>query len=178
MKYQFFEKKVDVSDVLKEYAQKKITKLDKYFKSEAEASVSFVRENNRHITEVTLSHDGMFFRSTQQNEDLYAAIDSSVAAIERQIHKNKTRLEKRLRKGAFEREIPMTSPEPDVEEEVDFNIIREKRFDLKPMTPEEAILQMNLLGHQFYVFKNFARGATTAVVYKRNDGGYGLIEGN
>lgn len=176
MKYHFFEKKVDVSDALREYAQKKIGKLEKYFKNEAEASVSFIREGGRHMTEITVSNEGMFFRAKEHSDDLYAGIDSGVSAIERQIHKNKTRLEKRLRQGAFEREIPSTLPVPEIDEDTDFTIIREKRFNLKPMTPEEAILQMNLLGHEFFVFKNFARNAGIAVVYKRRDGGYGLIE--
>lgn len=178
MKYHFFEKKVDVSDALREYAQKKIGKLDKYFKNESDASVSFIREGGRHVTEITVSNEGMFFRAKENSDDLYASIDSGVAAIERQIHKNKTRLEKRLRQGAFEREIPSTMPTPEIDEDTDFTIIREKRFDLKPMTPEEAILQMNLLGHEFFIFKNFARNANIAVVYKRKDGGYGMIEGN
>ena len=176
MKFQFFEKKVDVSDALREYAQKKISKLDKYFKNEAEASVAFIREANRHVVEITVANEGLFYRSKENRDDMYAAIDGGLAAIERQIHKNKTRLAKRLRAGAFEREIPSVSVEPVVEEEMEFPIVRVKKFDLKPMTPEEAILQMNLLSHEFYVFKNFQRGGAVGVVYKRKDGNYGLIE--
>lgn len=178
MKFQFVEKKLDISDALKEYAQKKIGKLDKYFKTEADAQVRFYSEGGRRILEVTVSNEGLHYRAKIQEDDIYAAIDSSVAAIERQIHKNKTRLEKRLRQGAFEREIPPTMAEPIVDEEMEFPIIRVKKFALKPMTPEEAILQMNLLGHEFFVFKNFARGGSFAVVYRRHDGGYGLIEEN
>ncbi len=178
MKFQFIEKKLDISDALKEYAQKKVTKLDKYFRTEADAQVRFYSEGGRHILEVTVSNEGLHYRSKIQEDDMYAAVDSSVAAIERQIHKNKTRLEKRLRQGAFEREIPVTMVEPVVDEETEFPIIRTKRFALKPMTPEEAILQMNLLGHEFFVFKNFTRGGSFAVVYRRHDGGYGLIEEN
>ncbi|MDR1736751.1 MAG: ribosome-associated translation inhibitor RaiA [Oscillospiraceae bacterium] len=177
MKYHFFEKKVDISEELREYAQKKIGKLEKFFKVESDASVSFIREGNRHITEITVANDGVIFRARENSDDMYAGIDSGVSAIERQIRKNKTRLEKRLRHGAFEREIPVTTPDSAIEEDTDFTIIREKRFDLKPMTPEEAILQMNLLGHQFFMFKNFARNAAIAVVYRRESGGYGLIEG-
>ena len=176
MKYQFYEKRVDVTEALREYAQKKIGKLDKFFKTDSEASIAFIREGTRHMTEITIANEGMFFRAKDISDDLYAGIDSGVAAIERQIRKNKTRLAKRLRQGAFEREIPPTTPVPeDIEEEADFPIIREKRFDLKPMTPEEAILQMNLLDHEFFIFKNFARSAQIAVVYKRKDGGYGMI---
>ena len=176
MKFQFVERRMEVSDALKEYAQKKIGKLDKYFKKEAETQVTFSTERNRNILEVTVNNDGMFYRSKEEGADVYASVDAAVAAMERQIHKNKTRLEKRLRQGAFEREIPSTMAEPVVDEERDFPIIRTKRFALKPMTPEEAILQMNLLGHEFFVFRNFAGSGSFAVVYRREGGGYGLIE--
>ena len=178
MKFQFIEKKLDVSDALKEYAQKKIGKLEKYFKTEAEAQVRFFTEGGRNALEVTVNNDGLNYRAKILNEDLYVAIDSSLAAIERQIHKNKTRLEKRLRKGAFEREIPAEVSVPAVDEEHEFNIIKVKRFAIKPMTPEEAILQMNLLGHEFFVFKSFSNSGSISVVYRRADGGYGLIEEN
>ncbi|MDR0248274.1 MAG: ribosome-associated translation inhibitor RaiA [Oscillospiraceae bacterium] len=177
MNFRFHEKKVDVSDTLREYAVKKLGKLDKYFKNEAEATVAFLKEAGRYVVEVTIANEGLYFRSKENRDDMYAAIDSGLAAIERQIHKNKTRLSKRLQKGAFEREVPSVILEPIVEEEEDFPIVRVKRFDLKPMTPEEAILQMNLLSHEFYVFKNHRSGGDTAVVYKRKSGGYGLIEG-
>jgi putative sigma-54 modulation protein len=174
VKYQFFEKKVDGSDALREYSQKKIGKLDKFFKEESDASISFVREGGRFITEVTLHNDGLYFRAKSNVNDFYAAIDSNVSAIERQIHKYKTKLEKRLHKGAFEREIPATDLS-EITEETEFPIIRSKRFDFKPMTPEEAILQMNLLNHQFYIFRNSLEKSEVSVVYHRNDGGYGLI---
>ena len=117
----------------------------------------------------------MFFRAQNTANDMYAAIDDIEDMIERQIRKNKTRLEKRLRAGAFEREAALASAE-DVYEEEEFNVIRRKRFAIKPMTTEEAILQMNLLGHEFYAFKNAEDENRYCVVYKRNDGGYGLIE--
>ena len=106
---------------------------------------------------------------------MHASIDSAVAAIERQIRKNKTRLEKRLREGAFEKEAMATGTEA-VEEDHEFDIIRTKKFSIKPMTVEEAVLQMNLLEHEFYVFKNLEVEENFAVVYKRKKGGYGLIE--
>ena len=109
---------------------------------------------------------------------MYASIDSAVAAVEKQIRKNKTRLTKRLRDGAFEREVkPSVTYQPDDEEEQDFLITRTKQFPLKPMTPEEAILQMNLLGHEFFVFKNHENRDAFSVLYRRKDGNYGLIEG-
>jgi len=108
---------------------------------------------------------------------MQASIDSAVAAIERQIRKHKTRLEKRLRDGAFERELS-TSVKHDAhdDEEKDFKIVRSKKFPLKPMTPEEAVLQMNLIDHEFFVFKNQNNDDTFSVVYKRKKGDYGLIE--
>jgi putative sigma-54 modulation protein len=104
---------------------------------------------------------------------MFASIDSACAAIERQVRKNKTRLEKKLRDGAFER-TSQPVPEDD-EEEPEFNIVREKRFSIKPMTPEEAILQMDLLGHEFFAFRNEQEEDTFAIVYRRKNGGYGLI---
>jgi putative sigma-54 modulation protein len=176
LKVQFTDKKVEVSDALREYAEKKLTKLDRYFKHDAEARVVFAVERGRHQVEITVSHSGTAYRASECTNDMYASIDSAVAYIERQIHKFKTKLEKRLRQGAFEREVPTAMADPVVDEEQEFNIIRVKKFALKPMTPEEAILQMNLLNHEFFAFRNFENGGVFSVVYRRNDGGYGLIE--
>ena len=114
----------------------------------------------------------MFYRVSELTSDMHASIDSACASIERQIKKNKTRLEKRLREGAFEREFEAAIPE---EEEKDFEIVRSKRFPIKPMTVEEAILQMNLLEHEFFAFKNQDADNAFAIVYRRKNGGYGLI---
>ena len=110
---------------------------------------------------------------------MHASIDSACALIERQIRKNKTRLEKKLREGAFEREIKPDFIPAEAEEagEEDLSIVRTKRFSLKPMTPEEAVLQMNLLEHSFFAFRNMDDGDSFSVVYKRKQGGYGLISG-
>ena len=179
MKIVFTEKKVEVSEALREYAEKKLSKLDRYFKHDAEARIAFRIERGRHQIEVTVFHDGMVYRAAENTNDMYASIDSAATYIERQIHKYKTKLGKRLRQGAFEREIPSSAAEPamEVDEEVDFAIIRTKKFDLKPMTPEEAILQMNLLNHQFFVFRNSSMGGAFSVAYKRSHGGYGIIVG-
>lgn len=174
MKFHYLEKRVDVSNELKQYAEKKIGKLEKFFKMESDAQITFTGEGNRQTLEVTVSNDGMYYRAHDTNNDMFAAVDKVVTAIERQIRKNKTRLMNRLHQGAFEREAAV--PHDDVAEEQDFEIIRTKRFVLKPMTPEEAILQMNLLNHEFFVFRNFASGGSFAVVYRRSGGGYGLIE--
>ena len=179
MKYTFTEKKYDATPELRAYAEKKIGKLEKYFHKEAEAFVTLYSERGRHTAEVTIKHNGMFYRGTESTSDMFASVDSAVAAIERQIRKNKTRLEKRLRDGAFEKEAAaaaQAAEEADVEEETEFPIIRNKRFAVKPLTAEEAILQMNLLEHEFYVFKNRDNNEDFAVVYKRKNGGYGLID--
>ena len=175
MKCTFTEKRYEASGDLRAYAEKKIGKLEKFFKNESEAYVTFFSERGRYTVEVTINNNGMFYRVTETTSDMHASIDSAVAAIERQIRKNKTRLEKRLREGAFEKEALAVGTEP-VEEDHEFDIIRTKKFSIKPMTVEEAVLQMNLLEHEFYVFKNLEDEENFAVVYKRKKGGYGLIE--
>ncbi|MDD6188193.1 MAG: ribosome-associated translation inhibitor RaiA [Clostridiales bacterium] len=175
MKFVYTEKKINVRDSVKEYAEKKIGKLDRLFKDESTAYVTFSVEKTRCIVELTVKTNGMFFRVSESTSDMFASIDSAVAAIERQVRKNKTRLEKRIREGALEREfIPSVAIEP--EEETEFKVVRTKRFAIKPMSVEEAILQMNLLDHEFFVFKNQDEDGGFSVVYKRKDGGYGLIE--
>jgi putative sigma-54 modulation protein len=178
MKFKFTEKKVRATPELREYAEKKVGKLDRFFRNESEAFVTFSIERGRHIIEVTLNNNGTFYRVTEATSDMYASIDSAVAAIERQIRKHKTRLSKRLREGALEQRepAPPLGLDAEEEEEREFDIVRTKIFPIKPMTPEEAILQMNLLEHKFFVFKNQDKDDVFSVVYKRNQGGYGLIE--
>ena len=177
MKIHFIEKKLQIDPEVKSYAEKKVGKLDKFFRIESEATVTFSVERGRCRAEVTLNNNGMFYRASELTNDMHASLDSACALIERQIRKNKTRLEKKLRDGALEREI---SPEYIAAEEVAdepevFEIVRTKRFSLKPMTPEEAILQMNLLEHEFFAFLNMEDNDSFSVVYKRKNGGYGLI---
>lgn len=176
MKFTFTEKRLEASSDLREYAEKKIGKIDKFFKSESEAFVTFSTERGRFRAEVTLKNNGMFYRVSELTSDMYASIDSACAAIEQQIRKNKTRLEKRLRDGAFEREVkPYYDPGYDDEGYEEFNVVRTKRFPMKPMTVEEAVLQMNLLRHEFFAFKNQEDDGAFSVVYRRKNGGYGLI---
>jgi len=171
MIFTFTGKKMDVTEDLRAYAERKIGKLDRLFRNESEAFVTFSMERGRCRAEVTLRNNGMFYRVSELTSDMYASIDSAVAAIERQIRKNKTRLEKKLRENAFERStVVEVDEQPD-----DFEIIRAKRFSMKPMQVEEAVLQMELLGHEFFAFKNEDEDGAFAVVYKRKNGGYGLI---
>ena len=173
MKFTITEKKIKVSDEIKEYAERKVGKIDRFFRGDAEAFITFSSERGRDKAEVTIENNGMFYRVSELTSDMHASIDSACASIGRQIMKNKTRLEKRLREGVFEKE-PAESFSPDEEEAV-FEIVRSKRFPIKPMTPEEAILQMNLLEHEFFAFKNQSEGNAFSIVYRRKNGGYGLI---
>lgn len=171
MIFTFTGKKMDVTDDLRAYAERKIGKLDRLFRNESEAFVTFSTERGRCRAEVTLRNNGMYYRVSELTSDMYASIDSAVAAIERQIRKNKTRLEKKLRENAFERSAVVEADEQPEE----FEIIRAKRFSMKPMHVEEAVLQMELLDHEFFAFKNEDEDGVFAVVYKRKSGGYGLI---
>lgn len=174
MKFTFTCKKVALNDSIKEYAEKKFSKLDRYFREEATALVTFaVEKNHRCVVEVTIRGGDMLFRAQEEapDGDMRGAIDVAVSYIDRQIRKNKTRLSKKLRtEGAVAADDVF-----EVAEETEFDIVRTKRFAVKPMTAEEAILQMNLLDHNFFVFRNEDTNAIS-VVYKRKSGGYGLIE--
>ena len=177
MKFTFTEKRMDSSEELRAYAEKKISKLDRFFKSEGEAYVTFSIERGRFLAEITIRNGSLYFRASELTQDMYASIDSGVAAIERQIRRNKTRLSKRLREGVLERDaVPAYAAQADEDEgDDDFKIVRMKHFAIKPMSAEEAILQMNLLDHEFFVFRNMDEDEAISVVYKRKKGGYGLI---
>lgn len=164
-------RKIDISTGMRGYTEKKLAKLDKFFGEAAEVQVTLSVEKDRQTAELTIYYGGFVYRAENTTEDMYASIDTAVDLIERQIRKNKTRLEKKLRGGAFD--IPQ---EVSVEtEETEFKIVKSKKHAIKPMSPEEAILQMNLLGHEFFVFHNDETDKID-VVYKRKDGNYGLIE--
>lgn len=175
MKFQFTEKKVSLPASVHAYAEKKVMKLERFFKDDAEALVAFSVEKDRNRAEITVHAANTYFRASEATSDMYASIDAAVATIERQIRKNKTRLARRLRQDAFVRTAEVTSFAPEQEESA-FEIVRTKQFPMKPMTREEAILQMNLLEHSFFAFRDEENEEAFAVVYKRNDGGYGLIE--
>jgi putative sigma-54 modulation protein len=175
MRFQFTEKKVSLPANVHAYAEKKVMKLERFFQDNAEALVAFSVEKDRNKVEITIHAANTYFRASESTSDMFASIDAAVATMERQIRKNKTRLARRLRQDAFVRTAEVTSFVPE-EEEAAFDIIRVKEFPMKPMTREEAILQMNLLEHTFFAFRDEENRGAFAVVYKRNDGGYGLIE--
>lgn len=170
MKINFTARQMKVFDVVKEVVEKKLAKLDKFFPDEAEMDLTFSMANNLETVEITIRSDGMVFRAEESADTFANAVDNAIEALERQIRKNKTRLQKRVRDEGFriaEEDLP------DVEEEIMINV-RTKAFPFKPMSVEEAILQMDMLGHSFFVFKD-AQDLETCVVYRRKNGGYGLI---
>ena len=174
MKFQFSEKKVKLPRNVHDYAEKKVMKLARYFEEDAEALIVFSVEKNRNKVELTVHGAGTWFRASEATSDMFASIDAAVGTIEGQIRKNKTRLARRLRQDAFTRTVEETSFVPEPED--DLNIVRIKSFYFKPMTREEAVMQMNLLEHNFFAFRDEDNGGTFAVVYRRKDGGYGLID--
>ena len=176
MKFQYSEKKVKLPGNVHAYAEKKVMKLGRYFEEDAEALVVFSVEKNRNKVELTVHGAGTWFRASESTSDMFASIDAAVGTIEGQIRKNKTRLARRLRQDAFVRSVQEeTSFAPDAVED-DLTITRVKSFYFKPMTREEAVLQMNLLDHNFFAFRDEDNDGSFAVVYRRNDGGYGLID--
>ena len=179
MKFVFTDKKVNLPNKVHAYAEKKVGKLDRYFKADAEAAIVFSVEKDRNNVELTVRSGSTIIRVSESTSDMFATIDAAVSSVERQLRKNKARLEKRLRQGAFERTLDaseITSFAPDEPEEGEYRIVRSKTFPIKPMTRDEAILQMNLLGHSFFAFKDEEADGSFAVVYRRYDGDYGLIE--
>ena len=170
MKITIYGKQMTVRDSLKAAVEKKLSKFDKFFGEDTEAFVTCKVRKGVKIIEITVNYGGTTFRCEEENETFITALDRAVEGLERQIRKNKTRLEKKVKTNAF-----AIAEEYDDEyvEEGDFEI-RVKTFPFKPMTPEEAILQMNLIGHTFYAFTD-ADSGDVCVVYKRKEGSYGLI---
>ena len=175
MKFQFSEKKVKLPENVHAYAEKKVMKLARFFEEDAEALIVFSTEKNRNKVELTVHGAGTWFRAHESTSDMFASIDAAVGTIEGQIRKNKTRLARRLRQDAFTRSVEETSFVAEEPEE-EIRIVRSKRFRFAPMTREEAILQMNLLDHNFFAFRDLDNGGCFAVVYRRNDGDYGLMD--
>lgn len=170
MKITVIGKKCTPRDSFKERAEKRLKKVEKFFGADAEAKITATVEKNEQIVEVTIFHDGYIFRSQERAVNMNDALDRCADSIVRQIRKNKTKVEKKLRQGAFDAYEAIDTFEP----EDSYDVVRSKEINLKPQSVDEAILQMNLLDHQFYVFLNSANDKI-CVVYSRKDGGYGLI---
>jgi putative sigma-54 modulation protein len=179
MKYNVRGENIEVTPAIREYVEKKISKLERYFTEAPDSKVNVNLKFNQDKTskvEVTIPLPHLVLRAEETNEDMYAAIDLITDKLERQIRKHKTKVNRKFReKGTFPIAFT-TSENTDIhDDDDDLEVVRTKRFDLKPMDSEEAILQMNMLGHSFYVFTN-AETNRTNVVYRRKDGRYGLIE--
>ncbi|NLB81737.1 MAG: ribosome-associated translation inhibitor RaiA [Clostridiaceae bacterium] len=173
MKITIVARKFELTQQLKDYIEKKFGKLNKFFSDDSDARITLSVEKLDQKVEATIFSQNMIYRVEEKTTDMYSTIDKAVDSVERQIRKNKTRLVKRLREGSI---ANLThGADNNVEEETEFNIVKTKRFETKPMSADEAILQMNLLGHEFFVFENDLSGKTT-IVYKRKDRNYGLIE--
>ncbi|WP_312643708.1 ribosome hibernation-promoting factor, HPF/YfiA family [Hydrogenoanaerobacterium sp.] len=164
-------RKTTVRDSFKERCEKKLGKLDRFFSDDAKATVVVTNEHERETVEVTIQSQGMFFRCEKTTADRLDSLDAVVDSLFRQIVKNKQKLGKRVRDEAF------TSSEVDLLEQdvAEYHVVKIKKFPMKPMAIDEAILQMNMLGHEFYMFRNCEDNEIN-VVYKRNNGDYGLIE--
>lgn len=176
MKFNIIGRKYDLTDKIKDYTEKKLSKLDKFFKDESEARVVIGTIKDNDYIEATIYAGGMIYRAEASDKEILAAIDKIVDVIERQIRKNKTRLEKKIKREAIaDNQLISGSAYTDGEETREFEIVKTKRFVVKPMGAEEAVLQMNLLGHSFFVFKNMDTNEMN-VVYRRKDGKYAIIE--
>lgn len=176
MKFNIIGRKFTVTDNVRNYVEKKLSKLDKFFKDEPNARIVMGTIKNNEYIEAQINAGGIIFRAEAEDSEMLAAIDRIVDIIERQIRRNKTRLAKRLRENSLD-DIQLISGASFVDEDdnTEFEIVKTKRFEVKPMTVEEAILQMKLLGHDFFVFKNVDTNEMN-VVYARKDGKYALIE--
>lgn len=168
MKVTITAKKLNISQSFTDYAEQKLNaKLDRFFPDEAEAKITLAERREMIILELTVKYNGIIYRAEQTAKDKNDALDVTVDRIIRQIRKQKTKVEKSLRAGAF------AGLEPE-NEETEYEVIRHKSFKLRPMTVDEAILQMNLLGHKFFMFKDAETGATN-VVYARDEGNYAVL---
>lgn len=180
MNYNIRGQRFQVTDALRDYTEKKLSRLEKYFEEPiaSEITVTLAVTKGKHTVEVTIPLTGVMLRAEEKSEDMYASIDLVVDKLERQIRKHKTKVNRKFRQGSGVRALFKEEGSAVgvlEQEEEDLELVRTKRFALKPMDVEEAILQMNMVGHNFFVFSN-VDSKEVSVVYKRSDGKYGLIE--
>ncbi|MBB6445129.1 ribosome hibernation-promoting factor, HPF/YfiA family [Bacillus benzoevorans] len=180
MNYNIRGENIEVTPAIRDYVEKKIAKLERYFTETPAANVNVnlkTYTDKKAKVEVTIPMQNLVLRAEEVHDDMYAGIDLITDKLERQIRKHKTKVNRKMReKGSLNTLFATVNDEPAaVEDDNELELVRQKSFDLKPMDSEEAILQMNMLGHSFYVFTN-ADTNRTNVVYKRKDGRYGLIE--
>ena len=175
MKIAITSRKVNLRDNFKERVEKKLSKFNRIFDEDAQANVTVTLEKNRQTVEITIRQNGMVYRAEQTAEEMNDALDAVIDVLGRQIRKNKCRLEKKMRAAVLDDFLAQEELEEDDMEEKEYEVVRSKRFPVKPLDVEEAILQMNMVGHQFYMYRNAETGEINAV-YRRKDGTYGLLE--
>ncbi|WP_371372056.1 ribosome hibernation-promoting factor, HPF/YfiA family [Sporomusa aerivorans] len=171
-------KNIEITPALKDYVSKRVGKVTKYFDSATMGEITAILtvSKGRHIVEVTVPINGILLRGEEATTDMYASIDLVIEKLEKQIEKYKTKLSRKLKSGAFKTElVPAAMLASEATDEEEFSIVKTKRFAVKPMAVDEAVMQMNLINHDFYVFTN-AETEEVNVVYRRKDGQYGLIE--
>lgn len=175
MKITMTGKQIELTEGLKARVEERFAKLDKYFYKETAVFVTLSVQKEDQVVEATIHSGGLLLRVEETTADMYTSIDNAVDILERQLRKNKTRLEKRMKREYIENVIfdNIEVPEDVISDEI--KIVRVKKFENKPMSPEEAVLQMDLIGHSFFIFTNSETNATS-VVYRRMKGDYGLIE--
>ena len=174
MKYNIVGRKVNLRDNFKERVYKKLGKFEKIYSEDAEANVKVTLEKNRQTVEVTIYDNGMTYRAESTAPEMNDALDAVVDILGGQIRKNKAKLSKKLRADSIEQYFA-EEPDTDVFPEESYNVVKTKNFVVKPLSVEEAILQMNMIGHEFFMFLNSATNQL-CVVYKRKDNTYGLLE--
>ena len=173
MKVTVVAKNIELTSALKESVERKISKLNKYFDSNIEARATLSVQKNRQIIEVTIPFNGVILRGEESTDDMYKSIDLVGAKLEKQIQKQRTKLSRKNASGSLR--FPSFNASDLIEEEEKKKIVKTKSFNVKPMSEDEAILQMELLGHNFFVYED-ADTSKVNVIYKRKDGNYGLIE--
>ncbi|WP_332628455.1 ribosome hibernation-promoting factor, HPF/YfiA family [Halalkalibacter flavus] len=180
MNYNIRGENLEITPALRAYVEKKIGKLERYFDTTPVADVNVRMQvlNNQHIIEITIPMSQLLLRGEEVQTDMYAAIDDVADKLERQIRKHKTKINRKFRqegslKYMFNNDLEPLEQEDSLSDELE--VVRKKQFNLKPMDVEEAILQMDMLGHNFFVYYDAVNGSNN-VVYKRRDGKYGLIE--
>ena len=176
MKITITGRKFNLRDSFKEKVEKKLAKFSRFFGDDADANVTVTLEKNRQTVEITVRSKGYIYRAEQTCGDMEEALDKAVERLSGQIRKYKTRLDKRMKTDVDTSVYaPLEEDQDEIIEEQDFEIVRSKKFPVKPMDIDEAILQMNMLGHEFFMFRNIDSNEIN-VVYKRVDGNYGLLE--
>lgn len=171
MKFVYASKDMAISDSLKSRVEKKLSKFERYFREEPEATIRFkVQKGARNIAEITVNAGGVILRAEESSNDMYLSIDRAVDKLESQLRRHRTKLEKRIRSS----ELDAFAEAPAFEEQ-NYDIVRVKKFSVKPMAVEDAITQMELLGHDFFLFVN-EESEDMNVLYRRHDGAYGLLQ--